>query len=591
MIEFSDSQSSSSSSSEECQIKFKSEEESGVGSSSGAAATTSRRLIEVNFPPASSSSSSSSQRHKFIEMGFSPALVDRVLRENDGGGGENDVELLLESLFQYSSSAAAQNVKSDKISSPITDDDSDFELDGAELEVKSEEDRRGYLLAMNFSVNEVDFAIERLGKDAPVNELVDYIVAAQIAEKNEDAAAKATESLFVPTMDRTVGLLLEMGFTEEEIAYAIEKFGGGDHISVQELADSIFAKRIGDAQGESTSDIMRQSGKAWRSFANHHGDSMNRSQTRSGGWTTVEEGTSQNYDAPSSCFIPCEKDKDFMESLKRKRVKLECIKPIAHGPSPRLLEAVAKPPYFFYGNVLGGSDDTWEKVTRFLYGVAQEFVNAESFSALSRKEGYVHNLPKENRFHILPKAAKVEGAFYHTEPEYFEHLLGYPANHTDALRYNPTERLRLLKSSFQTDTVGYYLSVLKMLYPNGLNVLSIYSGIGGAEIALHRLGVHLKCVVSVEDSETNQRILKRWWENTKQTGQLVQIQGIGKMTSSRIGSLANQYGSFDLVVCQNPCVLTSGSSNGAVFAELDMKMFFEFVRVLQWVRGFAGSAG
>ncbi|KAI3892597.1 hypothetical protein MKW92_037015 [Papaver armeniacum] len=584
MIEFSDNQSSSSE--EEWKIKFKSEEEFCVGSSSSAAATTSRRPVEVNPPP---SSSSSSQRHKFIEMGFSPALVDRVLSENDQG--DNNFEVLLESLFQYS--AATQNVKSDRISSPITDDDSDFELDGAELEVKSEEDRRGYLLAMNFSVNEVDSAIERLGEDAPVNELVDYIVAAQIAGKNEDAAAKATESLFAPTMDRTVGLLLEMGFTEDEIAYAIEKFGGGgDDISVQELADSIFAKRIGDAQGESTSDIMRQSGKAWRSFANHHGDSMSRSQTRSGGWTTVEEGMSQNYAPPSSCFIPCEKDKDFMESLKRKRVKLECIEePIAHGLSPRLLEAVAKPPYFFYGNVLGGSDDTWEKVTRFLYGVAQELVNAESFSALSRKEGYVHNLPKENRFHILPKTAKVEGAFYHTEPEYIEQMLGYTANHTDALRYNPTERLRLLRSSFQTDTVGYYLSVLKMIYPNGLNVLSIYSGIGGAEVALHRLGVRLKCVVSVEDSETNRRILKRWWENTKQTGQLVQIQGIGKMTSNRIGSLANQYGSFDLVVCQNPCVLTSGSSNGAVFAELDMKMFFEFVRVLQWVRGFAGSAG
>ncbi|KAI3846235.1 hypothetical protein MKX03_002801, partial [Papaver bracteatum] len=63
-----------------------------------------------------------------------------------------------------------------------------------------------------------------------------------------------------------------------------------------------------------------------------------------------------------------------MESLKRKRVKLE-------------------------------------------YGVAQEFVNAESFSALTRKEGYA---PKENRFHILPNTAKVGSALYHTEPEYIE---------------------------------------------------------------------------------------------------------------------------------------------------------------------------
>ncbi|KAI3986374.1 hypothetical protein MKX01_002219 [Papaver californicum] len=585
MIEFSDSESSSSSYEEETQIKCKSKEELGVGSSSGAAAATSRRPIEVNPPP---SSSSSSQRHIFIEMGFSPALVDRVISENDGG--DNDVELLLESLFQYSSSAATENKKSDRISSPIiTDDDSDFEMDGAEMEVKSEmveEDRRAYLLTMNFPVNEVDSAIKSLGEDAPVNELVDYIVAAQISGKNEDAAA-TIESLFAPTMNRTVDLLLEMGFTQQEIAFAIEKFGGGDHISDQELADSIFAKRIGDTLEESTSDTMHQSGNAWKTFENHHDDSTtSHSQTRSGGWTTVEEGINAT---PNSSYISYEEDKEFKKNLKRKKAKCNYFEPIATGPSHRLLEAIAKPPYFFYGNVLGISENTWGKITQFLYGAAaaQEFVNAESFSALNRKEGYVHNLPKENRFHIFPKTGTVEGAFSHSDPEYIEQILGYPANHTDIFRYNPTERLGLLKSSFQIDALGYHLSVLKMIYPNGLNVLSIYSGIGGAEVALHRLGVRLKCVVSVEDSETNQRILRRWWDSTRQSGDLVQIQGIGKITSSKIGSLTNQHGGFDFVVCQNSCILTSGSSNGAVYADLDMKMFFEFVRVLQRVRGFA----
>ncbi|MCL7039991.1 hypothetical protein MKW94_018329, partial [Papaver nudicaule] len=634
--------------------------------------------------------------------------------------GDN-VDLLLESLFHYS---ATQNVKSepaaDSSDSPITDD-SDFSLDDAEtgeLEVKSEviEDTRAYLLTMNFSVKEVDSAIERLGEDAPVNELVDYIVATQIAEsaaKNEEAT---TASLF-ETMDRTLRLL-EMGFTEEEISSAIERYGG--HISVQELADSIFAKQMGDTwavktEQESTSDVIHhsrsengwrpfesvtnhrdgsmshsQSENGWRPFesvTDHHEASMSHSQTGNG-WTTVESlskesirrrafetSLSQNY-ASSSSFFPYEEDTDSKESVKGKRPKIEFVEPISisepfndyKGPissqstglSRRLLESVAKSPYFFYGNVLGASNVTWGRITQFLYGVAQEFVNAEFFSALSRKEGYVHNLPTENRFHILPKtAATVEGVMAHTkpwwpswdtrkhlscinseatgifqlcerlgriladsrgapsklqqaeiihhcktlnlvwtgknklspiEPEYIERILGYPPHHTDMLRYDTSERLKLLKNSFQTDTLGYHLSVLKKIYPNGLNMLSIYTGIGGAEVALHRLGVRLKCVVSVENSETNRKILRSWWDSTRQSGKLVQIESIGKVTSSKIECLAKEYGGFDFVVCQDPCTITSGSSNGAVNADLDNNMFFEFVRVLQRVRGSAGSS-
>ncbi|XP_038904334.1 probable inactive DNA (cytosine-5)-methyltransferase DRM3 [Benincasa hispida] len=37
------------------------------------------------------------------------------------------------------------------------------------------------LLMMNFTVDEVNFAIDKLGGDAPINELVDFIIAAQIA--------------------------------------------------------------------------------------------------------------------------------------------------------------------------------------------------------------------------------------------------------------------------------------------------------------------------------------------------------------------------------------------------------------------------
>ncbi|KAI3990186.1 hypothetical protein MKX01_029164 [Papaver californicum] len=546
------------------------------------------------------------------------------------------------SVAMTSRRPATQNVKSepagssDRISSPLTDD-SDFSLDGAEmeeLEVKSEviEDTRAYLLTMNFSVKEVDSAIERLGEHAPVNELVDYIVPTQIAEgaaKNEEAT---TASLFA-TMDRTLRLL-EMGFTEEEISFAIEKYGGD--ISVQELADSIFAKQNGDTW------VVKQRKVSDAELLKHlcHKIMLQVQVSIHTKNTPTLKKVSKGKDQKLKSIEPI----SVSESFDDYKVPFSSH---STGPSRRLLGSIAKPPYFFYGNVLSVSNNTWVRITQFLYGVAQEF------------EGYVHNLPTENRYHILPKTAiTIEGMMAHTkpwwpswdtrkhlscinleatgiyqlcerlgriladtrgvpskmqqseiihhcktlnlvwtgknklspiEPEYTEQILGYPANHTDVVRYDSTERLRLLKYSFQTETLGYHLSALKKIYPNGLNMLSIYSGIGGAEVALHRLGVHLKCVVSVEDSETNRRILKRWWDSTRQTGKLVQIEDIGKMTSSRIECLTKEYGGFDFVVCQNPCALMSASPNGAVDADLDTNMFFEFVRVLQRVRGSVGS--
>lgn len=72
------------------------------------------------------------------------------------------------------------------------------------------------------------------------------------------------------------------------------------------------------------------------------------------------------------------------------------------------------------------------------------------------------------------------------------------------------------------DTVAYHLSVLKPMFPNSMSVLSLFSGIGGAEVALHRLGIRMKTVVSVEKSELNRTVLKTWWDQT-QSGHLIEI--------------------------------------------------------------------
>lgn len=322
----------------------------------------------------------------------------------------------------------------------------------------------------------------------------------------------------------------------------------------------------------------------------------------------------------------------------------------------------AGPPYFFYGNVLNLSQDSWIKISQFLYAVEPEFVNTQFFSGLSRKEGYVHNLPNENRFHInsrspmtiedvIPSTKKWWPAWdtrkqiscintdltgisqqcnrlerlltdyggllsldqqtdlLHRckifnlvwaghnklkpiDPEHIERILGYPVGHTQAAGFSLQDRLQALKHSFQIDTLAYHLSVLKSLFPEGLTLLSIYSGVGGAEITLDRLGIRLKGVVAVETCETKRKILKQWWSNSGQSGDLVQIEDIQKLSSSKLELLKQRLGVFDLVICQTPSTYNPKSPTVEdidSISGLDFSLFYEFVRILQRVKSMANS--
>lgn len=60
------------------------------------------------------------------------------------------------------------------------------------------------------------------------------------------------------------------------------------------------------------------------------------------------------------------------------------------------------PPYFYYENVALAPKGVWETMTRHLFDVEPEFVDSLYFSAAARKRGYIHNLPTENRFPLLP---------------------------------------------------------------------------------------------------------------------------------------------------------------------------------------------
>ncbi|XP_017222058.1 probable inactive DNA (cytosine-5)-methyltransferase DRM3 [Daucus carota subsp. sativus] len=543
------------------------------------------------------------------------------------------------------------------------------------------------LLQMNFPLKEVEFAIDKLGESAPIDELVDFILASQLAGETEEvvSANHSDEEKKEKSMDKRQQLL-EMGFTEQEVSAAIE-INGPDK-SLAELTDSIVS-------GQATSsnkNFSRSSGQLWSNPVHKPGfigdpeatsSSMNPHLTAEKRKRVKEEyinepaclkkpkevyedNTSSTYAKRMEASQTFSKVASSAPALQRK-LPYKAQKPRPPLPKPKSCRTVdlmvAKPPYFFYAHVVNLSDDSWNRASQFLYAIEPEFADTQFYSALSRKEGYVHNLPTDNRFEIVPKSpmsiqegipetrkwwplwdtrkhitfvnAETTGISQQCntieqmlidsrgsltvelqqdllyqiqksglvwggpnklkpmEPEHIERILGYPVNHTLAGGISLADRLQSLKYCFQTDTLGYHISGLKSRFPQGLTVLSIYSGIGGSEISLHRLGIHMRAVVSIEHCERNRRILKRWWNSSGQRGELVQIDNIRKLSSDKIEMLMKNFGGFDFIICQNPCNLSTKSPGDSESPNLsrdagslegfDFTYFCEFVRVLQRV--------
>lgn len=139
---------------------------------------------------------------------------------------------------------------------------------------------------------------------------------------------------------------------------------------------------------------------------------------------------------------------------------------------------------------------------------------------------------------------------------------------------------------FQVDTVAYHLSVLKDLYPGGVNVLSLFSGIGGAEVALHRLGVPLKNVVSVEKCEVNRNIVKSWWDQTNQKGNLIEFADVQQVNANELGPLVHAFGGFDLIIGGSPCNNLAGSNRVSRdgLEGKESALFYDYFRILDLVK-------
>ncbi|TVU18027.1 hypothetical protein EJB05_34094 [Eragrostis curvula] len=613
------------------------------------------------------SSSSSNLRLQFIGMGFPEKLVDKVLLRH----GDNDSDTILGYLLAY---PALQNSGSESSCSLGSLFDSDNEENISLLEPRNQDikpdpdsfsEKRSYLLrTMNFSQQEVDFAFNKLGDEAPLEQLVDHIINSQSEGpsremENGDATNEVKDESLFGVMEKTLSLL-QMGFTEEEVSSALDSFG--QEATIADLADDILARRIASSieqkEVKVESDFLDETETQFSTYrpscsaVSYDDDADNgRKNTRVKRAKIIFGDDSEASGSNPWIMGRCSRTNMLVK---------EETEGVTLGSRATLRGEIARPPYFLYGSVVEIPKGTWLQLSQFLYNMEPEFVDSQFFSALMRKEGYIHNLPREIRGAVVPKSPMTIGEalpftrqwwpswdtrrhicvgtieatgaagteqtcerlermaresrgvlsqerqmhiMHHCkasnliwvgenklkplEPRQVERILGYPHDHTKLFDLNQQERFVALKFAFQTDTLAHLLSVLKDKYPDGIRVLSIYSGIGGAEVTLHRLGIPLKCVVSVEESDVNRKILRRWWGRTEQKGELRQLHGISKLTIDKIEKLVQEFGGFDLIIGGNYSSCKGGTTINTRMG-MDVQHFYEYARVVKRVRTAVG---
>ncbi|KAK4426139.1 DNA (cytosine-5)-methyltransferase DRM2 [Sesamum alatum] len=538
-----------------------------VTSSQPTLATCSTEVIAGNVEASSSAGASRVELiNHFVGMGFSEKLVSKAIEEN----GEGDTESILNALLTYSTLGDSPE---------------------QQLSINSDPSSSDYNETLQEDISDMDSWSE--------DEIEDNVDS--VSEKHKMLLSLANTGSLTD-QDKKLLALANMGYTVEEASIAMDRCG--PEASVAVLTDFICAAQM--AREEDC--YLPEDDLKPKHLYN---------------------GSSKN------------KKRKFLEMCRKKNVIEETIRlpnpMIGFGvPSQqpehinRSLPEVARgPPYFYYENVALAPKGVWDTISRFLYEVEPEFVDSKYFCATARKRGYVHNLPIENRFPLIPLppltihqafplsrkwwpswdtrdklnciqtaigSAKLTERIRNAlerydgdppetvqrfvleqcrkwnlvwvgrnkvaplEPDEVEMLLGFPKNHTRGGGISRTDRYKSLGNSFQVDTVAYHLSVLKDMYPNGISLLSLFSGIGGAEVALHRLGIKLKNVVSVEKSKVNRDIVRSWWEQTNQRGTLIDFDDVQQIDGERLEQIMDSIGGFDLVVGGSPCNNLAGSN-------------------------------
>ncbi|KAJ4960650.1 hypothetical protein NE237_020560 [Protea cynaroides] len=558
-------------------------------------------LAEANSLATNGSSNSKLICH-FVGMGFSENLVAKAIKEN----GEENTEAILEALLTYvaleQSPPEGQNVNSDILSSD-SDGDSNIlssENDGDFLDELSDmsgchgdeenmdhlsdkEKKLLHLVDMGYYVEEASAAIDRCGPDSSIMELTDFISAAQMAKA---ADAQMREHQPGPSHVQTAPRKDKKRQHFDNERWERKRQRGYEKRILDEDEDTVRLPNpmIGfGVPGEPAVMVHRTLPEA--AIGPPYFYYENVALAPKGVWRTISRFL---YDiepefVDSLHFCAAARKRGYVHNLPIHN--RHPLLPLQPGTIHEALPLTRK---------WWPSWDRRTKLNCLLTVTASAKTTERIRRALEGCEG-VPNLKVQKE--ILDECRKWNLVWVGRnkvaplEPDEMEMLLGFPKNHTRGGGISRTDRLKALGNSFQVDTVAYHLSVLKDIFPGGINLLSLFSGIGGAEVALHRLGIPLKNVVSVEISETSRDIMRSWWDQTNQTGNLIDIPDVQQLNGDRLEQLIGSFHGFDLIIGGSPCNNLTGS-NRVSRDGLEGKhsaLFYDYFRILDLVKCIMGK--
>ncbi|KAG7550732.1 Ubiquitin-associated domain [Arabidopsis thaliana x Arabidopsis arenosa] len=584
-------------------------------------------MSETSYGPAETTSPNFIQKGisdevvaSFIEMGFSSEMIARAIEET--GGGSSEPRMILETLFNYSASTEASSSKAkvidhfigmgfpeenvikaiqeygdeniDEITNALLtyaevdrlgetndvnintndDDDNLYSLssddDEDELNNSSQEDSiLQALIKMDYSREEAAIAIERCGEDASVEEVVDFICAAQMARQFDEFFAEPDrrEPMNNSKKRRTYNepqrreRKPNTAMASDQLIYLPKEMIG---FGVPNRPGLMMNRPV------PVPDIA--CGPPFFYYENV-------AMTPKGVWATI---SSHLYD-----IVPEFVDSKHFCAAARKRGYIHNL-PIHNRFQ------IQPPPHNTIQEALPLTKRWWPswdgrtKLNCLLTCIASAKLTNRIREALEKYDGEPPLHVQKQVMYQCKKWNLVwvgKNKLAPLEPDEMEKLLGFPRDHTRGGGISRTDRYKSLGNSFQVDTVAYHLSVLKPLFPNGIKVLSLFTGIGGGEVALHRLQIRMNVVVSVEISEANRNILRSFWEQTNQKGILREFKDVEKLDDHTIEQLMDEYGGFDLVIGGSPCNnLAGGNRHSRVGLEgAHSSLFFDYCRILDTV--------
>ncbi|XP_065882212.1 DNA (cytosine-5)-methyltransferase DRM2-like [Euphorbia lathyris] len=502
---------------------------------------SSQAMPKVTEASSSASGSGSKVMDYFIGMGFTGKMVAKAIQAN----GEEDTDSILETLLTYSAIKESPEEQPDvesggcSASSEILDDF--FDTDSPENEVIVQLEKMGY------SKEESSLAVERCGAQASIVVLTDFICAAQMAKTFDAPEEKPRINHLDDHYDSNEKKKLKLVHGDDEMV-GLQNPMMGFGLPTN---SAIVPRRT-----------LPEAAKGPPYFYYE-----NVALAPKGVWETISsflyKVEPEFVDSKHICAA--ERKRGYVHNL-----PIHNRLPLFPMPPLTIHEALPMTKKWWPSwdtrtklnclKTVAGSAKLTEKIR-------QAVGTYEGEPPLSVKKFVLEQCMKYNLVWVgMNKVAPLE-------PDEIEKILGFPKDHTRGGGMNQTDRYKLLGNSFQIDTVAYHLSVLKDLFSEGINLLSLFSGIGGAEIALDRLGIRLNNVVSVEKSKVNRDIVRCWWEQTNQTGNLIDFEDILDLKENKLEQLIKSLGGFDLIVGGSPGLEGEDSSR-----------FFYYWRILDSVK-------